>query len=401
MITNYQRELQHNYLIMKEESVTEEMKLWEKDYRIPMISNNIIHGVLPIKVHCENGQASFYYEISSKQSLDRIVEKIPMDYGRLKRLIKGVKDTLQELELYLLPEDGLLLRPEYIYMNMDTGEYDFCYYPWWHEPAKDGMHKLLEYLLNYLDYQDKAGVAAAYEWYRASGTENFSIREIDAVADVPKNQNIRKEDMSKKTLEGKENILKNSSEFEGEYMPEWEDEEDKQVMNGSLFHKLFKKRDFFYDKVDKDNAIQQRTENKNYTMDKQEQAAVICEPSNDYGAEKNSVEQRDSTMFLKQGTQAVTRRLMCKNAAAEPDFLLTKHPFIIGKGEDLADGVLKSRSVSRMHAQIECAEGEYYIRDLNSTNGTFVNGELLEMNETVKLEVGDRISFAEIEYDFL
>ena len=102
---------------MKEESVTEEMKLWEKDYRIPMISNNIIHGVLPIKVHCENGQASFYYEISSKQSLDRIVEKIPMDYGRLKRLIKGVKDTLQELELYL--------------------------------PAKDGMHKLLEYLLSY------------------------------------------------------------------------------------------------------------------------------------------------------------------------------------------------------------------------------------------------------------
>lgn len=391
MITHYQRELQHNYLIMKEESVTEEMKLWEKDYRIPMISNNIIHGVLPLKVHCENGQAAFYYEISSRQSLDRIVEKIPMDYSRLKRLIKGVKQVLQELELYLLPEDGLLLRPEYIYMNMDTGEYDFCYYPWWHESAKEGMHKLLEYLLNYLDYQDKAGVAAAYEWYRSAGTENFSIHEMESIADVHEKQDTRKEDISKKPLE-----------MEGEYMPEWEEEEeDKQAMNGSLFQKLFKKRESSYEKADKDSKVQQRMENKNFMAEKTEQAVVICEPSGDYGAEKNPVEQRDSTMFLNQGTQAVTRRLMCKNSATEPDFLLTKLPFIIGKGQDLADGVLKSRSVSRMHAQIECAEGEYYIRDLNSTNGTFVNGELLEMNETVKLEVGDRISFAEIEYDFL
>lgn len=399
MITQYQRELQHNYLIMKEEAVTEEMKLWEKDYRIPMISNNRINGLLPIKVHYENGQVAFYYEISSKQSLDRIVEKIPLDYDKLKRLIKSVKQALQELELYFLPEDGLLLRPEYIYMNMDTGEYDFCYYPWWHESGKEGMHKLLEYLLNYLDYQDKAGVAAAYEWYRSSGTENFSVSEMEYVSDFHEKQDVRKEDISEKSSEP---IESDPFEMKGEYMPEWEDDEekDKQVMNGSLFHKLFKKKESSFEKVSKDDAVQ-RTENKAFIADKGEQMAVICEPSSDYAVEQNADYQRDSTMFLNQGNQTVTRRLLCKNSATEPDFLLTKLPFIIGKGQDLADGVLKSRSVSRMHAQIECAEGEYYIRDLNSTNGTFVNGELLEMNETVKLEVGDRISFAEIEYDFL
>ena len=96
------------------------MKLWETDYRIPMLSNNNVNGLLPTKVHYENGQVDFYYEISSKQSLDRIVEKISMDYTRLKRLIKDVKKVLQELELYLLPEDGLLLRPEYIFMNINN-----------------------------------------------------------------------------------------------------------------------------------------------------------------------------------------------------------------------------------------------------------------------------------------
>ncbi len=389
MITHYQRELQHNYLILKEENKTEEMKLWETDYRIPMLSNNNVNGLLPTKVHYENGQVEFYYEISSKQSLDRIVEKISMDYTRLKRLIKDVKKVLQELELYLLPEDGLLLRPEYIFMNMDTGQYDFCYYPWWHESAKVGMHKLLEYLLNYLNYQDKTGVAAAYEWYRLAGTENFSIREMEVSSAFRPQVEIRKED-----------IFKETSEMKGEYMPEWTDDdtEEKLTLSGGLFQKLFKKKELSYEKED---IIQEREETKNSMLNKGEPTVAICEPSGTYGTEHNTTIPRDSTMFLNQGLQPVTRRLVCKNSATESDFLLTKFPFVIGKGEDWADGVLQSCSVSRMHAQVECEEGEYYIRDLNSTNGTFVNGELLEMNEIVKLEVGDRICFAEIEYDFL
>lgn len=393
MITHYQRELQHNYLIMKQENTKKGEQIGENDYRVPMLSHNKVDGLLPVKVHYENGGIDFYYEISSKQSLDRIVEKIPIDYSRLKRLIKSVKRVLQELELYLLPEDGLLLRPEYIYINMDTGEYAFCYYPWWHESAKDGMHQLLEYLLNYLDYQDKSGVAAAYEWYRLSGMENFALNEMEVVFDSQERQNIKNEDINE---DNKKDTLPKPLEIEGEYMPEWEDNE-KQTLNGGLFHKLFKKKEplveHSVEKVNNSTTIQNKTENNN--------VPIICESSSDYRNDENSIEQRDSTMFLNQGTQAVTRRLLCKNSANEPDFLLTKLPFVIGKGEDWADGVLKSRSVSRMHAQIECVEGEYYIRDLNSTNGTFVNGQLLEMNETVKLELGDRIGFAEIEYDFL
>src|SRR5438552_2862150 len=45
---------------------------------------------------------------------------------------------------------------------------------------------------------------------------------------------------------------------------------------------------------------------------------------------------------------------------------------LIGRGEDCAVSV-PDNSVSRRHARIEQGPGGYYVYDLQSTNGTFVN----------------------------
>ena len=39
------------------------------------------------------------------------------------------------------------------------------------------------------------------------------------------------------------------------------------------------------------------------------------------------------------------------------------------------DIYLESLAVSRQHAKILCHDGEYFIEDLGSSNGTYVNGE--------------------------
>ncbi len=51
---------------------------------------------------------------------------------------------------------------------------------------------------------------------------------------------------------------------------------------------------------------------------------------------------------------------------------LKRTPFVVGKGDE-CDLALKDPSVSRAHLRIETEGGAYIVRDLSSTNGTFVD----------------------------
>ncbi len=73
---------------------------------------------------------------------------------------------------------------------------------------------------------------------------------------------------------------------------------------------------------------------------------------------------------------------------------------IIGKNRELADRVIPRAAVSRVHARIRFSEGTYFLMDLNSRNGTFLNGELLPGGEEAEMSAGDRILFADAEYRF-
>ena len=64
------------------------------------------------------------------------------------------------------------------------------------------------------------------------------------------------------------------------------------------------------------------------------------------------------------------------------------------------DYVIPDNTVSRFHAKLICREGNIYLTDLNSTNGTKVNGHTLNVQEQARLEEGDRIVFAEAEFCF-
>jgi predicted component of type VI protein secretion system len=70
------------------------------------------------------------------------------------------------------------------------------------------------------------------------------------------------------------------------------------------------------------------------------------------------------------------------------DIELTGEPLSIGRSRDAAIPLLDDK-VSRIHCGIRISDGEFYLKDLKSRNGTFVNGQRVE--DTVKLKPGDRI----------
>ena len=77
---------------------------------------------------------------------------------------------------------------------------------------------------------------------------------------------------------------------------------------------------------------------------------------------------------------------------------LNKELVLIGKLSQAVDGIIDSPAVSRIHAKIKKSETGYYIGDLNSRNGTFVNGRPIAGEDEIKLTSGDEVTFADITY---
>ncbi len=69
-------------------------------------------------------------------------------------------------------------------------------------------------------------------------------------------------------------------------------------------------------------------------------------------------------------------------------------PYIVGRKTGVSLK-LQFRTVSGNHASMWVEHGSLYLKDLNSTNGTYVNGNRLDANDTVQVSEEDLIHFAE------
>jgi hypothetical protein len=69
-------------------------------------------------------------------------------------------------------------------------------------------------------------------------------------------------------------------------------------------------------------------------------------------------------------------------------------------GIDLGPFGAHDAGVSRRHAVLFAAEGNLYIRDIGSTNGTRINGFDLAPNQAYRLREGDRLEFGHLIFRF-
>jgi EAL domain-containing protein (putative c-di-GMP-specific phosphodiesterase class I) len=70
--------------------------------------------------------------------------------------------------------------------------------------------------------------------------------------------------------------------------------------------------------------------------------------------------------------------------------LISQQPFIVGRHPD-SDLCVDNPSVSRRHAEFVLTEAGLFVRDLGSTNGTFLNGQ--RVHDLEPLRDGDRLQF--------
>ena len=81
-------------------------------------------------------------------------------------------------------------------------------------------------------------------------------------------------------------------------------------------------------------------------------------------------------------------------------FLIDKDEYIIGKKKELVDGwIANQRMISRIHAKIVRVNNRFFIIDEESLNGTYLNGKKLTKKYIKRLKIGDRIRFANVEFE--
>ncbi len=78
------------------------------------------------------------------------------------------------------------------------------------------------------------------------------------------------------------------------------------------------------------------------------------------------------------------------------DYRITEERIFLGRAPS-SDIVVEDDLVSKQHAAIYFKNGEFIIDDLNSKNGTFLNGELIER---ARLSDGDVIKMGDTEFIF-
>ena len=86
--------------------------------------------------------------------------------------------VLKRVEEYLLKEEQLLLDPEYLYLEPDHFTVELCLVPGHREEAPQALSKLLGYLLERADHQDREAVVLAYNLYRISLRENYGTADL-------------------------------------------------------------------------------------------------------------------------------------------------------------------------------------------------------------------------------
>ena len=89
-------------------------------------------------------------------------------------------------------------------------------------------------------------------------------------------------------------------------------------------------------------------------------------------------------------------KLKWKEKGRQKQFVLKKFPCTVGKMKEEVSVVISDLSVSRIHCRFIEKDNKVCVMDLNSTNGTFLNGLPIKNGEILEIEKNDEIHIGKV-----
>jgi pSer/pThr/pTyr-binding forkhead associated (FHA) protein len=108
-------------------------------------------------------------------------------------------------------------------------------------------------------------------------------------------------------------------------------------------------------------------------------------------------EENSSTVILK----SIKKGYFLVSKSEENENIAIKdYNILIGRSKNNVDAFIDNISVGKIHAEVINDGGQYYIKDMNSLNGTFINDKKIPSFKMKEINVGDVVRFADAEYLF-
>ncbi len=166
----YQTDLNKAFLIIEGEEYQEE------DYRIQVLRDNYISGLVDMEVRYIDNAQKYYYDISGKTAVKQLFERTRPGFEEIKNLIESLLCVMRTLKQHMISSESLLLDAETIFY--EKGKYWFCFCPAEKLELSERLHKLTEFLVREVDYRDEKGVHLAYVMHKATMEDNYSLEQI-------------------------------------------------------------------------------------------------------------------------------------------------------------------------------------------------------------------------------
>lgn len=383
---SYRRGLEHNYIVIKSDNLG--------DFQTRMLLENDIPGLLKLQIKNNNNEYEYCYEISSLQPISRIYEHREIGYQNLTVILRNISEAVKSTRQYLLDNDGLLIIPEFIYADVESLSIKLIHYPLSSSNVKESYKLLAEFFLDRIDHQDNRAVMLAYDLFKIIKSDSFVISEIDKLIDSVDNSS------DSSTIVGKD--IQNNMQLSQDIFIS-------QSIDKEVPEKTTEKKKSFFSMLrsGKKSSKNSLYDNDNHTFNSDTtprydelQPAYEEEVSNNVLTKDDECEVYGKTVLLNSGNFSASKNPRLVSKDGKKEYSLEKLPVTIGKTKDVVDIVLKDGTVSRMHASIFLDDtGRISVRDLSSSNGTYVNGVSVD-DIPMPLEAEDEIMFGRVKLDY-
>lgn len=457
MRAEYKRDMNHNYLILYGED-----EINTDSYQVRMLVGNVIPSLLKCRIQGMDGRFLVYFDITSKQALSVLYEEKKMGVEDLRLIFGGFVKAMEDAAEYLMNPGQFIISPEYIYTDIEKQEIYFCMMPGYEKDIKEQFQFLTEYILPKIDHQDQDAVILGYGVYKRAMEDSFHLEHIKE--ELYKTQGQQGTTTNKpEQMKTESEQRKESEDFNPEEEGFWGNEEINQefVRDGEKSKRLSLPQKtgvivlaaillcgiaaitlmgylpyletgtilgiiivlvacvmlFVYvSKIKKKpGALRQgreeeRDKPKGITgkvptdqTDQSQNTIKSVVKSTNKPVVKSSQLHADygETVVLSAGAVSGPASLVSKEPGELATIYINEDLTVIGKLETTCDAVISLPTVSRIHAKIRKKEDAYYLTDMNSRNGTAVNGRLLLPDEEYQLEPEDEVDFAQARYIFL